>query len=148
MAEPNSQLSVTLQRQDPGRYTVTNSRGVTIDVGTGDDTFRPVELLLAALAACTSVDVDTVLSRRNLPFDLTVTARGDELTEQRRATRLGKLGVSFDITVPDTPEGRTALKIAPRAMKVSHDTTCTVSRTLEHGQPVRNEMRINGEIVS
>ena len=47
--------SVELTRLRKARYLATNQRGGTLEIGEGDDaTFSPVELLLAALAACTA----------------------------------------------------------------------------------------------
>ncbi len=58
---------VSIARDAAGKYTVTNERGGTIGVGTGGDgEFTPVELLLAAIGACTSIDVD-VLERKRRP---------------------------------------------------------------------------------
>ena len=43
--------SVRLERTAAGRYAVTNVRGGTLTLGRGDDdTFTPVEALLAAIA--------------------------------------------------------------------------------------------------
>lgn len=48
----------------PGKFTVSNDRGARIGIGTGDADFTPVELLLAAIGGCTSIDVDILTSRR------------------------------------------------------------------------------------
>jgi hypothetical protein len=56
---------VELTRQRKARYVATNRRGGTIEVGEGDDqTFTPTELLLAALAACTAMDIDYIVGKR------------------------------------------------------------------------------------
>jgi uncharacterized OsmC-like protein len=55
---------ISLHREETGRYTITNARGGTLSVGADDADFTAVELLLSAIAACSSVDVDYVTGRR------------------------------------------------------------------------------------
>src|SRR5689334_11977299 len=56
---------VELTRRRKARYTATNRRGGTMEVGEGDDAaFTPVELLLTAIAACTAMDVDYIVGKR------------------------------------------------------------------------------------
>ena len=72
--------SVDVERTGLGRYLVRNVRGGTIQVSAdGDDSFTPVELLLAAIGACTGADVDYVTSRRAEPDGFTVRVTGDKL---------------------------------------------------------------------
>ena len=52
---------VSLRREETGRYTVTNARGGTLSIGGSDDDFTAVELLLSAIAACSSIDVDSLV---------------------------------------------------------------------------------------
>ena len=48
-----------------GRYKATNARGGVLPVGSGGDPdFTPVELLLAALAGCSAIDVDLITGKR------------------------------------------------------------------------------------
>ena len=58
---------VTLTRDSVGRYTARNDRGGSITLSSGTDELSPVELLLAGIAGCTAVDVDTVTTRRAEP---------------------------------------------------------------------------------
>ena len=65
MTTSSQRRSVTVERASQGRFAVTNSRGGRIAFGTGGDTdFTPTELLLAAIAGCTAIDVDIITSRR------------------------------------------------------------------------------------
>ena len=64
---------VSIARTAAGKYTVTKDTGGTISVGTGSDgEFTPVELLLAAIGACTAIDVDILTSRRAEPTEFTI----------------------------------------------------------------------------
>jgi putative redox protein len=57
---------VTLERLDEGVYLARNPRGVQLRFGSrAEDGFSPVELLLAALAGCSAVDIDVVTGRRS-----------------------------------------------------------------------------------
>jgi len=65
---PSATKKVSLVRRSQGHYTATNARGGQIQLGSGQDAeFTPVELLLAAIGGCSSIDVDTVTSRRGNP---------------------------------------------------------------------------------
>ena len=50
--------------------------------------------------------------------------------------RMTDLELVFAVTFPDGEAGDRARAILPRAVKVSHDKLCTVSRTVEIGTPV------------
>jgi putative redox protein len=126
--------SVRIDRVSTGKYVVTNARGGTLPVG-GDD-FTPVELLLAAIGTCTSIDTDTVTSRRAEPTRFTVTVSGDKVSDKEDGNRMTNLAVTFDVEFPDGPAGDEARTLLPRTVKLSHDRLCTVSRTVELGTKV------------
>lgn len=129
--------SVKLDRLAVGRYEITNRRGGTIRIGDGSDgDFSPVELLLAAIGGCTAVDADTATSRKAEPTEFTVTVRGDKLSDRENGSRMENLAVTFSVTFPDGEKGDDARAVLPRAVKLSHDKLCTVSRTVERGTPV------------
>ncbi|HYQ63219.1 OsmC family protein [Actinophytocola sp.] len=130
----DSSRSVRIDRVSTGQYVVTNARGGTLPVG-GDD-FTPVELLLAAIGACTSMDTDTVTSRRAEPTRFTVTVSGDKVSDHEDGNRMTNLHVTFDVAFPEGPAGDEARTLLPRTVKLSHDRLCTVSRTVELGTEV------------
>jgi uncharacterized OsmC-like protein len=130
----DSYRSVRIDRVSTGKYVVRNARGGTLPVG-GDD-FTPVELLLAAIGACTATDTDVVTSRRAEPTGFTVTVSGDKVSDRETGNRMTNLSVTFDVTFPDGPAGDEARALLPRTVKLSHDKLCTVSRTVELGTEV------------
>jgi len=133
----DSERSVRIERTENSRYEVTNVRGGTISVGSGSgDDFTPVELLLAAIGACSAIDVDIVTSRRAEPDKFTVQVRGDKIRDPKEGNRMENLAVEFTIRFPPGSEGDEARDALPRAAKMSHDRLCTVSRTVELGTPV------------
>ncbi|MEU8574507.1 OsmC family protein [Streptomyces asoensis] len=136
----NSQRHVSIERTGPGRFTATNARGGTLAFGTGADTeggteFTPVELLLAAIGGCTAADVDVATARHAEPAAFTVTVTGDKISDEL-GNRLTGLAVTFAVGFPDGASGDRARTILPRAVAVSHNRLCTVSRTVEVGTPV------------
>jgi putative redox protein len=127
---------VTLERLDEGVYLARNPRGVQLRFGSkAEDGFSPVELLLAALAGCSAVDIDVVTGRRS-PAE-TFGARVDaDVVRDQTGSVLKDLTLTFSVTFPPGEAGDAARAILPRAAKTSHDRTCTVSRTIESGAPV------------
>ena len=139
MSEPKP-FVVTLQRTATGRYVATNARGVQLELGSDDDVFSPVEVLLAAIGACSAIDVDVVTSRRAEPERFEVTIGAMKVTDETGGNRLADVDVAFDVAFDDSPEGRQAAGLVPRLVRLSHDRDCTVSRTVE--LPTNLRMRV------
>lgn len=130
--------SVRLERTTHRRYTVTNPRGGTLEIGAGDDDlFTPVELLLAAVAGCTSVDVDILTSRRADPDHFTVEVEAEKLRDEN-GNHVGPVTVTFDVRFPAGEAGDRARDVLTDAVRASHSRLCTVSRTVMLPTPVRN----------
>lgn len=129
--------SVELTRLGLGRYEITNARGGTITIGDGSDNdFTPVELLLAALAGCSSVDVDHITSRRAEPQSFVVVAEGEKASSPEDGNHMRDLEVTFRIGFPEGEAGDSARAAFPRSVAQSRDRLCTVSRTVQIGTPV------------
>lgn len=129
--------SVELTRQSLGRYELRNVRGGTITIGDGStDDFTPVELLLAALAGCSSVDVDHITSRRAEPESFVVVAEGEKTSSPEQGNHLTDLAVTFRLAFPEGEGGDAARAAFPRSVAQSRDRLCTVSRTVQIGTPV------------
>jgi uncharacterized OsmC-like protein len=127
---------IELVRDSLDDYRVINRRGGELRVSSGDNAdFSPVELLLASLAACGAVNVDELTTRRAEPERFTVTAEGHKVRDQGGGHLVG-LRVTFDIRFPEGADGDRARDFLPRAMQQTHDRICTVSRTIELGEPV------------
>jgi uncharacterized OsmC-like protein len=138
---PDTLRTVTLGRLDEGVYVATNARGGTLRFGSnaGDD-FTPVELLLAAIAGCSAVDVDVVTGRRAPAEEFEVAAQAHKVPADGGGTILTDIEVTFSLRFADGAAGDAARTILPRAVAASHDRTCTVSRTVEAGTPVLTQV--------
>jgi putative redox protein len=146
MTEPTRSRSddtwrgIELVRDSLDDYRAINRRGGELRVSSGDNAdFSPVELLLAALAACGAVNVDEMTARRAEPETFTVTAEGHKVRDQGGG-HLVDLTVTFDVRFPEGPDGDRARAFLPRAMQQTHDRICTVSRTIELGEPVEYDL--------
>jgi putative redox protein len=130
------QRRVSLERVDEGIYRATNPRGVELTFGSKDpDGFTPVELLLAAIGGCSAVDVDVATGRRaeHERFEVVVEA---EASRDDTGNILRDVRMTFAVAFPEGPDGDKARQLLPRAVKASHDRTCTVSRTIEAATPI------------
>jgi uncharacterized OsmC-like protein len=131
---------VSIARVAAGEYTVTNERGGKIQVGTGaDGEFTPVELLLAAIGACTSIDVDVLTSRRAEPTAFTVEVEAEKVRDAV-GNRLADIGVTFHVSFPDGEGGDAARELLPGAVRRSHDSLCIVGKTVELGTPITTKI--------
>jgi len=127
---------VSIERTGGKRYNATNERGGVIAIGDGSSVaFTPVELLLAAIAGCTAIDVDVVTTRRAEPVSFRVDTDALKLRDGA-GNHLEDIAVTFRIEFPEGDAGDSARAILPDIVKKSHDRLCTVSRTVERGTPV------------
>ncbi|MDP9821393.1 OsmC family protein [Nocardioides massiliensis] len=138
---PDSLRSITLTRTAQGEYRAENGRGAVLDLGTGDtERFTPVELLLVAIAGCSSVDVDFLTSRRTEPERFVATMEGHK-AKDAGGNHMTGLRLTFDLAFPEGEAGDAARSVIDRAIQQSHDRLCTVSRTVELGTPI--EVRVS-----
>jgi uncharacterized OsmC-like protein len=132
-----SERTVDLVRTGKARFTATNVRGGTIEMGDGveSELFTPIELLLAALAGCSGLDIDAILGKRSEFEFLGVNARADKVRDDD-GNHLVNIQLTFDAEFPEGDGGQAARDFLPNAMAKSHDRICTVSRTVQLGAPV------------
>lgn len=109
----------------------------SLRIGSGESAdFTPVELLLTAIAGCSAVDVDAITSRRAEPATFSVAATGTKDRDEERGNHMRDLEVTFTVTFPPGEAGDRAREMLPRAVAMSRDRLCTVSRTVQLGIPV------------
>lgn len=135
MAGPE-QRRVSMERLDEGVYLARNPRGGELRFGSkAGEAFTPTELLLAAIAGCSAVDIDVVTGRRSAAdtFGATVEAR---VAREDGVQILRDIRLTWHITFPDGEAGDAARHVLPRAVAATHARTCTVSRTIESGSPI------------
>lgn len=132
----DTRRSVSLERVETGVYRARNDRGGELVFGSHAGAgFTPVELLLAAIAGCSAVDVDVVTGRRAEAERFEVRCSADKVRADG-GSQLENIELTFSLRFPAGADGDAAREILPRAVAASHDRTCTVSRTIERGIPV------------
>ncbi len=136
MSDESNVRSVRLARISQGRYRIENARGGVLEIGHGEDAdFTPVELLLAAIAGCSAIDVDFLTTKKVEPSRFDVSASAIKVSEPE-GNRLEDIALGFDVVFPGDETGRQMTDRLPAAIERSHDRLCTVSRTVELGTPV------------
>jgi uncharacterized OsmC-like protein len=137
-AQPVARTEVTVTRDSAGVFRARNARGAEITMSSSDpDSFSPIELLLAALAGCSAIDVDSITARRAEPTGFVARASGQKGKDTEGGNLLTDIDVAFDVTFPAGEDGEAARTRLPAALAQSHARLCTVSRTVEAGMPVR-----------
>jgi putative redox protein len=127
---------VDLVQIGAGRYKAINRRGGVLPIGSGDDPdFSPVELLLAAIAGCSVLDVAHVTDKRAPATDVRVRTEGHKIRDEQ-GNRLVDLRVSFDLTFPEGEAGDAARAVLPRTLAQVRDRLCTVARTVKVGADI------------
>jgi len=128
---------VTLERVETGVYRARNAAGAELVFGSFvEDGFTPVELLLAAIGGCSAVDVDLVTARRSEPERFEISVEADNIRDET-GNILADVQMTFHVRFPAGPDGDKARQLLPRAVRTSHERTCTVSRTVEAATPVQ-----------
>lgn len=125
-------MRIELSRLDDAYYLeATNEAGHTIrtdanpEIGGGDQAFRPMQLLLAALGSCSTIDVILILKKQKQNLrDIKVTVDGDR-------EPLGDANIFRRINVHYVFLGEVDAKKAERAIQLSMEKYCSVAKTLE-----------------
>ncbi len=99
----------------------------------------PMELLLMGLAGCSSIDVVAILNKQKInPTSLKMEVHGERPE--------GAVPALFNaITVKVLLEGDFSTEKALRAVALSFDKYCSVSKTLEHTAAINYEVYLNGQ---
>jgi putative redox protein len=123
------------ERFDAGR-----PGGPTLRIdGRGETGQSPVDALLSALAACTSIDVVEILAKRRTPVDsLEIEVTG------HRATTVPARVVRVELVFHVRGEGIERVH-AERAVELAVTKYCSVRDTLDREMPVEFTVVLNGE---
>ncbi len=135
MTKEITEKKVTLRREGEGVYVAETGDGRQLRFGHNTDGLNPVELLLAAMLGCSTIDVDMMTSRRTEPDHFEVTATGNKVNVNG-AGIMEDIELSFDLRFPEGEAGDKARARVSVALKTAHEKTCTVSRTVQHATDV------------
>jgi uncharacterized OsmC-like protein len=128
---------IELTKIGAGRYQATNARGGSVTIGSGGDDpdFTPVELLLAAIAGCSAIDVDLITGKRAAASGFHVSADAEKVRDEQ-GNHLVDLRLTFEVRFPEGEAGERAREVLPRSIAQSRDRLCTVGRTVQLGAPI------------
>jgi putative redox protein len=117
--------------RNPSGYTAHSESGHAIRFDAAPEHLEgptPMEAVLMALCACTSVDVVNILKKKRQPLaSLTVSAEAEQRTEQPRY--FNKIKLVY--TVRAEADGQLSRKAVEDAVALSKDKYCSVSAMLE-----------------
>lgn len=125
-------MKIELRRIDGDfKLEAVNDKGKTIvfdnlaSVGGHEEGFRPMQTLLAAMGACSSMDVISILKKQRLePFELRVVIDGER--ETGKDANLWKTIHARFVVKGSVPKEK-----AERAVELSMTKYCSVTKTLE-----------------
>jgi len=125
-------MKIELHRADDAFHFISsNEDGLTVEtdgspaIGGGNKAMRPMQMVLAAVASCSSIDIVMILKKQRQQLDdIKVTVEGKRAEGQVPA-------VFTDIHIHFKLIGTIQEKKAERAVKMSMEQYCSVSKMLE-----------------
>jgi len=110
---------------------------VPVDTSGGTDAAStPMEMVLFGLATCSGLDVVSILEKRRVQLDdMEIHANAERADEHPRVYT--KIHLKYSFTSPDLTE-----KDADRAISLSQDKYCSVSKMLESTADITYEFEI------
>jgi putative redox protein len=128
----HAQMNLTLSRLSaPYHFAIKNASGNTVetdastDIGGGDAALRPMELLLAGLSSCSSIDVVLLLQKMRQPLiDIRVDIKA-ERRENEIPSLFEKIHLHFVLY------GALEHEKVEKAIDMSIDKYCSVAKILE-----------------
>jgi len=123
-----AEKSIRLRHETGTRFVATTGSGheVAMDDADGDTGPRPTELVLAAIAGCTALDVIDILTKKRQVVD----AYSVEVSGTQREK---PPNVFTDITVVHVVEGNVETAAVARSIELSATKYCTVSNQIAAG---------------
>ncbi len=137
-------MKITLNRVNENyHFQLKNERGHIVDIYNrsefgGDDLgASPMELILMAVAGCSSIDVISILKKQRQEItSFKVEVEGDRVQiEEAKPFK--------EITVVFLLEGKIDAEKAIRAVELSFDKYCSVSKTLEPTATIKYKVILN-----
>lgn len=125
-------MKIQLHRADDAFHFISKSEeGLTVEsdgslaIGGGNKAMRPMEMVLSAVASCSSIDVVMILKKQRQRLDdIQVTVEGKRAENQVPA-------VFTDIHIHFKLTGKIKPKKAEQAVQMSMEQYCSVSKMLE-----------------
>lgn len=143
-------MKITLSRQnDAVHFVAQNEQDISLnidgspEIGGENKGFRPMQLLLAALGGCSSIDVVSILKKQRQVlegFDI-------EVDGEREAGKEPSLFKDILVTFKLTGATLDPEKVK-KAVSLSMDKYCSVAKTLEPTATIKSNIVLNGQLLS
>ena len=138
-------MEINLRRIDDAYHMeATNEDGNVVftdgspDIGGGNKAMRPMQMLLTALAGCSSIDVILILKRQRQQLDdIKINIKG-EREKVADANVFKKIHVHYDLY------GKIKEAKAEQAVRLSMDKYCSVSKMMEKTAEITWSYEIHG----
>ena len=130
-------MQVTITHKNGEVFTAYNQDNYSFDVGRGDDSFRPMELLLVGLASCSGIDILHIFGKQKLTlnsYKVTVSANREEGAVPSLFT---DINIHFELT------GDIPLPKAKRAIQLTLDKYCSVAAILKPSTSISASLTLN-----
>lgn len=132
-------MKITVEKIGAATFEATNEQGASLrmdgpaDLGAPGTSLRPMETVLAALAGCSGIDVVKILSQQKEPLS--------GLSIEVEGTRKDAVPAVFtEIAIKFVIKGPVAENKARRAVALSMEKYCSVTRMLEPTVAIRHEV--------
>jgi len=140
-------MKIDLTRADNAFHFIsTNEDGLTVEsdgsiaIGGGNKGMRPMEMVLSAIASCSSIDVVMILKKQRQKLeDIKVTVEGKRAADQIPA-------VFTDIHIHFKLFGDIKEKKAAQAVNMSMEQYCSVSKMLEKSVNITHSYEVISNI--
>lgn len=107
------------------------------NLGGHNSGFRPTQLLLAAVGGCSAIDVVMILKKQKQRID------SFEIEVDGEKEKVEEYSLFKDITIHFKLKGKIELEKAERAVQLSIEKYCSVSKTLEPTAKISYKVSVN-----
>lgn len=139
-------MKITLSRQNDAVHFIAKNEQDTVmhidgspEIGGENKGFRPMQMLLAALGGCSSIDVVSILKKQRQVLE----AFDIEIDGEREAGKEPSLFQDILVTFKLTGASLDPEKVK-KAVALSMDKYCSVAKTLEKTATIKYLMVLNG----
>lgn len=137
-------MEVLLTHERGLLFSGSNSTGTRVSIGRPSDypeATSPMELLLEALAGCSSIDVLMILEKQKARVDRYQVRVAGHREEVGAAKPFTEMDLEFSVDTDALPA-----KVA-RAVQLSLEKYCSVAKTMERSVAIRYTLVVNGQAV-
>ncbi len=142
-------MKIQLKRQnDAFHFEATNEEGCSINIDASPDIgglnkgMRPMQLLLVAVGGCSAIDTVLILKKQKQEIE------SFEIEVEGERVKVEEYSLFKHITLHFKFTGKVSAEKAEKAVKLSLEKYCSVSKTLEPTAAIAYKISVNNQEVS